>query len=156
MWLGATLAWIQQLECYGVCWKIESRDICKYKAPFIVTVLQKCNFHRLVVWKPQNPVESGTFDTVRGLKPVYPSSSPERLYSEIGRLKMDWLKKNPESACKRPEAMDRPRSPLLLSWHMDTLHAICQNRKAVTHKDYSLYWLMVPKGRLELPPEYSD
>jgi hypothetical protein len=28
---------------------IELRDICKYKAPFIVTVLQKCNFHRLVV-----------------------------------------------------------------------------------------------------------
>jgi hypothetical protein len=27
----------------------ELRDICKYKTPFIVTVLQKCNFHRLVV-----------------------------------------------------------------------------------------------------------
>jgi transposase-like protein len=37
----------------------------------------------------------GIFDTVRGPKPVDPSSSPERLYSEIGRLKMelDWLKK---------------------------------------------------------------
>ena len=40
---------------------IELRDICKYKAPFIVTVLQKCIFHRLVVWKPQNPVEPETF-----------------------------------------------------------------------------------------------
>ena len=35
------------------------------------------------------------FDTKRGPKPVDPSASSERLYSEIGRLKMDldWLKK---------------------------------------------------------------
>jgi transposase-like protein len=35
------------------------------------------------------------FDVKRGTKPVDPSSSQERLYSEIGRLKMelDWLKK---------------------------------------------------------------
>jgi hypothetical protein len=35
------------------------------------------------------------FDTKRGPKPDDPSTSPERLYSEIGRLKMelDWLKK---------------------------------------------------------------
>lgn len=35
------------------------------------------------------------FDGKRGPKPIEPSSSPERLYSEIGRLKMDldWLKK---------------------------------------------------------------
>ncbi len=38
---------------------------------------------------------SGLFDVKRGPKPVDPSASPERLYSEIGRLKMelDWLKK---------------------------------------------------------------
>ena len=38
---------------------------------------------------------SGIFDVVRGPMPADPSSSPERLYSEIGRLKMelDWLKK---------------------------------------------------------------
>ena len=38
---------------------------------------------------------SGIFDVVRGPRPADPSSSPERLYSEIGRLKMelDWLKK---------------------------------------------------------------
>jgi transposase-like protein len=38
---------------------------------------------------------SGIFDGKRGPKPVDPSASPERLYSEIGRLKMelDWLKK---------------------------------------------------------------
>jgi putative transposase len=35
------------------------------------------------------------FDAKRGPKPVDPFSSSERLYSEIGRLKMelDWLKK---------------------------------------------------------------
>jgi len=37
----------------------------------------------------------GIFETKRGPKPEDPSASPERLYSEIGRLKMelDWLKK---------------------------------------------------------------
>ena len=37
----------------------------------------------------------GIFETKRGPKPEDPSSSPERLYAEIGRLKMelDWLKK---------------------------------------------------------------
>ncbi len=35
------------------------------------------------------------FDTKRGPRTIDPSTSPERLYSEIGRLKMelDWLKK---------------------------------------------------------------
>ena len=35
------------------------------------------------------------FDVKRGPKPVDQSADPERLYSEIGRLKMelDWLKK---------------------------------------------------------------
>jgi transposase-like protein len=38
---------------------------------------------------------SGVFDTVRGPVPTDPAVSQERLYSEIGRLKMDldWLKK---------------------------------------------------------------
>lgn len=38
---------------------------------------------------------SGVFDAVRGPAPTDPSASSERLYSEIGRLKMDldWLKK---------------------------------------------------------------
>jgi transposase-like protein len=38
---------------------------------------------------------SGIFDTVRGPAPADPSASSERLFSEIGRLKMelDWLKK---------------------------------------------------------------
>jgi transposase-like protein len=47
-------------------------------------------------WKKElQESASGVFDTKRGPKPVDPSSSQDRLYSEIGRLKMelDWLKK---------------------------------------------------------------
>jgi transposase len=38
---------------------------------------------------------AGLFEVKRGDRPVDPSASPERLYAEIGRLKMelDWLKK---------------------------------------------------------------
>jgi transposase-like protein len=48
------------------------------------------------LWKKElQDQASSLFDAKRGPKPVDPSSSPERLYSEIGRLKMelDWLKK---------------------------------------------------------------
>ena len=48
------------------------------------------------LWKQALQAQaSSLFDTKRGPKPVDPSASPERLYSEIGRLKMelDWLKK---------------------------------------------------------------
>lgn len=49
------------------------------------------------LWKKELQEQaSSLFDTKRGPKPVDPSASPERLYSEIGRLKMelDWLKKS--------------------------------------------------------------
>ena len=48
------------------------------------------------LWKKELQEQaSSLIDTKRGPKPVDPSASPERLYSEIGRLKMDldWLKK---------------------------------------------------------------
>ena len=48
------------------------------------------------LWKKELQEQaSSLFDAKRGPKPVDPSASPERLYSEIGRLKMelDWLKK---------------------------------------------------------------
>lgn len=48
------------------------------------------------LWKKElQDQASSLFDAKRGPKPADPSSSPERLYSEIGRLKMelDWLKK---------------------------------------------------------------
>ncbi len=48
------------------------------------------------LWKKELQAQAaGVFDAKRGPKPVDQSASPERLYSEIGRLKMelDWLKK---------------------------------------------------------------
>ncbi len=48
------------------------------------------------LWKKELPQQASfLFDTKRGPKAMDPSASPERLYSEIGRLKMelDWLKK---------------------------------------------------------------
>ena len=51
---------------------------------------------QVVVWKKELLEQaSSLFDAKRGSKPADPSASPERLYSEIGRLKMelDWLKK---------------------------------------------------------------
>ena len=56
----------------------------------------------------------GVFDAKRGPKPDDPSASPERLYSEIGRLKMglDWLKKSPGLASRGPQTLGRSaRSP---------------------------------------------
>ena len=47
-------------------------------------------------WKKEVQEQAGTlFEAKRGPKPVDASSSEDRLYGEIGRLKMevDWLKK---------------------------------------------------------------
>ena len=48
------------------------------------------------LWKKELQEQAGClFDAKRGPQPADPSASPERLYSEIGRPKMelDWLKK---------------------------------------------------------------
>ena len=48
------------------------------------------------LWKKELQEQAASlFDVKRGPKPADPSASPDRLYSEIGRLKMelDWLKK---------------------------------------------------------------
>jgi len=48
------------------------------------------------MWKKELQAQAfSLFDGKRGPKPADPCASPERLYSEIGRLKMelDWLKK---------------------------------------------------------------
>jgi len=53
------------------------------------------------IWKKSLQEQASTlFEGKRGPKSADPSSSPDRLYAEIGRLKMelDWLKKSPESA----------------------------------------------------------
>ena len=47
-------------------------------------------------WKRELQEQAaGLFEVKRGARPVDQSASPDRLYSEIGRLKMelDWLKK---------------------------------------------------------------
>jgi transposase-like protein len=47
-------------------------------------------------WKRELQEQAaGLFEAKRGVRPVDQSASPDRLYSEIGRLKMelDWLKK---------------------------------------------------------------
>jgi transposase len=52
-------------------------------------------------WKKElQESAAGVFEGKRGPKPVDPSSSQDRLYSEIGRLKMelDWLKKKSGSS----------------------------------------------------------
>ena len=49
-------------------------------------------------WKKEIQDQAGKlFEGKRGPQPVAAHSAPERLYSEIGRLKMelDWLKKSP-------------------------------------------------------------
>lgn len=48
------------------------------------------------IWKKELQEQAASlFEAKRGPKPVDAAASPERLYSEIGRLKMelDWLKK---------------------------------------------------------------
>jgi transposase-like protein len=47
-------------------------------------------------WKRELQEQAGSlFEAKRGAKPMDESATPDRLYSEIGRLKMelDWLKK---------------------------------------------------------------
>jgi len=76
-------------------------------------IAQEFGVHPMQVglWKKELLAQaSGIFDTKRGPKPEDPSASPERLYSEIGRLKMevDWLKKSPGPASSGPQALDKP------------------------------------------------
>ncbi len=69
------------------------------------------------MWKKELQAQaSSLFDAKRGPKPADPSASPERLYSEIGRLKMelDWLKKSLESASRKAQTMGQHRRT---HWH---------------------------------------
>ena len=59
---------------------------------------QKYGVHQVLVgqWKKEIQERAAAlFEVKRGPKPVDDQSAPERLYGEIGRLKMevDWLKK---------------------------------------------------------------
>ena len=64
------------------------------------------------------------FEGKRGPKPVSEHSDPERLYSQIGKLKveLDWLKKSPGSAYLDQNVMDwqssrgLSESPMRFNW----------------------------------------
>ena len=61
-------------------------------------IAQEYGIHPVMVgqWKREIQDRAGTlFEGKRGPKPVDEHSEPDRLYSEIGRLKveLDWLKK---------------------------------------------------------------
>jgi transposase len=61
-------------------------------------IAQEYGVHPVMVgqWKREIQEHAGTlFEGKRGPKPVEEQNDPERLYSEIGRLKveLDWLKK---------------------------------------------------------------
>jgi transposase len=67
-------------------------------AKMVNEIAQEYGVHPTQVsqWKKElQEAAAGIFETKRGPKAVDPSSSQDRLYSEIGRLKMelDWLKK---------------------------------------------------------------
>ena len=60
------------------------------------------------LWKKELLEQAaGLFDARRGPKPINQSTNEERLYSEIGRLKMelDWIKKSQGYACKHTQAL---------------------------------------------------
>lgn len=62
------------------------------------------------LWKKEIQEQAKTlFEGKRGPRPMAEHKEPERLYSEIGRLKveLDWLKKSPGSACHDEARLDR-------------------------------------------------
>ena len=85
------------------------------------------------MWKKELQAQaSSLFDAKRGPKPADPSASPERLYSEIGRRKMelDWLKKSLGSASRKPQAMGQHRrttgaDPAMRTGGYQPLHGLC-------------------------------
>jgi transposase len=75
-------------------------------------IAQEYGVHPVQVgqYKKQILAQAGQlFEARRGPKPVSEHSEPERLYSEIGKLKMelDWLKKSQGSTCRNAAHMDR-------------------------------------------------
>ena len=60
-------------------------------------------------WKKEIQEQAKSlFEGKRGPQAVAAHSAPDRLYGEIGRLKMelDWLKKSPGSACHDASQLD--------------------------------------------------
>jgi len=81
-------------------------------------IAQEHGVHPIQVgqWKREIQAQAKSlFEGKRGPQPVSAESAPDRLYGEIGRLKMelDWLKKSLGSACHDPthgEPLGSPKS----------------------------------------------
>ena len=64
------------------------------------------------LWKKEIQAQAKTlFEGQRGPTPMAAHQEPERLYSEIGKLKveLDWLKRSPGSASHDQARLDSPR-----------------------------------------------
>ena len=77
-------------------------------------IAQEFGVHPVLVgqWKKEILEQAGTlFEGKRGPKPQDTHESEDRLYGEIGRLKMelDWLKKSPGYKGGREDGVDRAR-----------------------------------------------
>ncbi len=73
---------------------------------------QEFGVHPVTVgqWKKEIGVQAKTlFEGKRGPKPIDAHREPEKLFSEIGKLKMelDWLKKSPGSADDCSASLDK-------------------------------------------------
>ena len=77
----------------------------------ISQIAQEYTVHPMQVgqWKREIQAQAKSlFEGKRGPQPVSAESAPDRLYGEIGRLKMalDWLKKSQGSACHEQAWLD--------------------------------------------------
>ena len=75
-------------------------------------IAQEYGLHPVQVGQCKREIQAqakSLFEGKRGPQPASLESAPERLYGELGRLKMelDWLKKSPGSACHDPAWLDR-------------------------------------------------
>ncbi|MCM2342288.1 hypothetical protein [Rhodoferax sp.] len=89
--------------------KVGSEALRRMKT--ISQIAQEYAVHPMQVgqWKREIQAQAKSlFEGKRGPQPVSAESAPERLYGEIGRLKMelDWLKKSQGSACHDPPQLD--------------------------------------------------
>lgn len=74
-------------------------------------IAQKYGVHPLQIGQCKREIQAQTkilFEGKRGPQPVSAESAPDRLYGEIGRMKMelDWFKKSLGSACHDPPRLD--------------------------------------------------
>jgi len=90
-------------------------------------------------WKKELQKQAASlFEMKRDPKPVDPAADPEKLYSEIGRLKveLDWLKKSPASPDEDAQSLDqRTRAlgdckPVRIGWNL-SLVILCPAGRAV-------------------------